>query len=834
MRKKYLSALLFGALLFASAGTFTSCKDYDDDIKNLQEQINTIASSLEDLKAQVGSKGVTSVTVEGGKLIVVTDGQTVSYDLPAGTDMEEIEIKDGHLYVGGVDKGAVGGSNVTVNEDGVLLIDGKDAGLKVGTEVVIKDATNGIYTITIGDQTIQLPMASTNITVTNVGGCVFTCIGETDEGEGIVWGKADASNDKWAGPKGPYVKDQLLVGQMNTVTVDVLPVTYDLGAQELKLVDSEGNEAPVIVKAQTTKADGPIHSDTRAANSQGEWDLSIEMDDDVTADNIGTAFATKVGNAYKNVKYALSVNGSLVTGYEYVIDTQVKEENSNTYTLAWTDLYFGDDQVTTNSATVDLGETEFIVKNAKVYDYYIAIAEYDINDAAKIGVTVENNKITAPNTAAGETIDFIIRTADVNGKVVTPNGTTDTPLSVTFGQVEAGVDELATTTYKALPVATSKNAEIKINLENVFSGLSASEATEVTDIAWSVDNDNFLLAKGDITSADTYFTYLDANEDKIGAGNEAAVLDNVTNIKKVQYVKFAVAESSINNDIKPGKYSMTLKLTNTKTGEIRKVTVPVEITLPTFDELFAKVTSEDVWADGVGTLRMQDGLKLDYTIAFKPAGAAAFDTNFSIAFDKVKDKDVLNNITSGIVKLQNIVDKNKNALIENELGTVISYKINGKEGLTVKSDKFTTHVLTMFEGAELVYYKDNAILDKAQAAYVNGQYIIDEMTSNSKGKQGLAIQFGESEKVFTNTAIQFNNVTLNTIMSNADFIKPNAGVNRIYTVDGLGQGVTAGHVDEGVIIGGSYNGQSATLVVNCWDSNNIKTSFEIPFETVVK
>ena len=32
MRKKYLSALLFGALLFASTGTFTSCKDYDDDI----------------------------------------------------------------------------------------------------------------------------------------------------------------------------------------------------------------------------------------------------------------------------------------------------------------------------------------------------------------------------------------------------------------------------------------------------------------------------------------------------------------------------------------------------------------------------------------------------------------------------------------------------------------------------------------------------------------------------------------------------------------------------------------------------------------------------------
>ena len=46
MRKKYLSALLFGALLFASTGTFTSCKDYDDDINNLQGQIDGNEASL--------------------------------------------------------------------------------------------------------------------------------------------------------------------------------------------------------------------------------------------------------------------------------------------------------------------------------------------------------------------------------------------------------------------------------------------------------------------------------------------------------------------------------------------------------------------------------------------------------------------------------------------------------------------------------------------------------------------------------------------------------------------------------------------------------------------
>ena len=52
MRKKYLSALLFGALLVASAGTFTSCKDYDDDINNLQEQIDKLATK-EDMEAKL-------------------------------------------------------------------------------------------------------------------------------------------------------------------------------------------------------------------------------------------------------------------------------------------------------------------------------------------------------------------------------------------------------------------------------------------------------------------------------------------------------------------------------------------------------------------------------------------------------------------------------------------------------------------------------------------------------------------------------------------------------------------------------------------------------------
>ena len=52
MNKKFLSAILFGALMVTSTGTFVSCKDYDDDIDNLQGQIDKLVTP-ETLSAQI-------------------------------------------------------------------------------------------------------------------------------------------------------------------------------------------------------------------------------------------------------------------------------------------------------------------------------------------------------------------------------------------------------------------------------------------------------------------------------------------------------------------------------------------------------------------------------------------------------------------------------------------------------------------------------------------------------------------------------------------------------------------------------------------------------------
>lgn len=49
MKRKFISAMLFGALLIAPATTFVGCADYDDDIENLKNQITNNATTLDQL-----------------------------------------------------------------------------------------------------------------------------------------------------------------------------------------------------------------------------------------------------------------------------------------------------------------------------------------------------------------------------------------------------------------------------------------------------------------------------------------------------------------------------------------------------------------------------------------------------------------------------------------------------------------------------------------------------------------------------------------------------------------------------------------------------------------
>ncbi|WP_289119545.1 PL29 family lyase N-terminal domain-containing protein [uncultured Bacteroides sp.] len=80
MNKKFLSVILFSALMVGSTGTFVSCKDYDDDINGLQEQIDANKKQIDDILAAInGKKFIESYTpVEGGYLLTFAGGETLT------------------------------------------------------------------------------------------------------------------------------------------------------------------------------------------------------------------------------------------------------------------------------------------------------------------------------------------------------------------------------------------------------------------------------------------------------------------------------------------------------------------------------------------------------------------------------------------------------------------------------------------------------------------------------------------------------------------------------------------------------------------------------------
>ena len=51
MNKKFLSAILFGALMVSSTGTFVSCKDYDDDIDAINKELTRSEEHTSELQS---------------------------------------------------------------------------------------------------------------------------------------------------------------------------------------------------------------------------------------------------------------------------------------------------------------------------------------------------------------------------------------------------------------------------------------------------------------------------------------------------------------------------------------------------------------------------------------------------------------------------------------------------------------------------------------------------------------------------------------------------------------------------------------------------------------
>ena len=858
MNKKFLSAILFGALMVSSTGTFVSCKDYDDDIDNINKELTDIKSKLSDLESKVTTGGayVTKIeSVEGGLKVSVSDG--TSYNLtiagtPAGSTVV-IDKTTGEISIDGTPTGffATTGTTPQGESTAPYVKDGFWYFYDDATKAFVKSeykASGNAWAVQKGDsvvlhipneagvmQEITLPTSSSALTALNATPSNWT------SGKNIAWSKAGA-DVTWAGKKGNVAAGQLLIGQLGSETATVTPASYDLGAQELTLVDIDGKTAPVTVTA--TAAEGDYVTD-RAASPSGKWNLAIAMTDEVTADNIATAFTKKVNGVDKNVKYALAVNGTVMTGYEYVIDTQtVNESKTNTaynkanIGLASANVALGTSTLSLNAATA-----------AQAYDSYLTFEGASKTLAEAKGITVDGMNITVPATAAATPgLSVTVNILDITGKIAKK----DVVLTI------AGASVSETETVAPVSIKISTVNSFSVDLGTIFTNLDANiaqnaDATKTT--VTTADGNFFALTSatsiGDglyKVAANTAIAFKKAD----GGAATIAARNAIKAVITLNYIgsKYTTAAKDLANIY--GTFNLTLTLKDAQGNELKKVIVPVTVSKPEFDDYYT-ANQYAGWNEGIlssvidnsgnsPAFTMPTNL---YTINKKADGTGMTDaqpdytyTYKKAAVDNSEVKEAASITFTDVVKDGFLKTTDYKVKANREVVTVnaLTGASNAAADNTISvSKEFTMKLAPAFNKAKLVYYTNGVA---GTVAAVNADGIIAALTEDktaNKPKNGLALQYGDEEIAVSTTAIPASASASNKLggyqVSTADATSgATIKVGFAKSAESAGGSVTLEAGDTGVKITGLNAGQGGELVVTFTDYAGIKTQATIEYK----
>ena len=827
MRKKYLSALLFGALLFASAGTFTSCKDYDDDINNLQEQIDQVAKDLNDLKTKVDALGgyVENVSFADGVLSVTTGGKTVTYNIPDKTGVNNVTLAlEGNNLVLTVDEDKQtialpeSATQEIKVENGILYVGDKEYPLTVDVDnnVTVVESTipgNETYTVMVNGEEVTFAKAFADVRISLVnrnGGDDFyftdaafantDCPKYTHEDDnhnkivdtpdykqeyGIHW--TILSQDvKWDGPKGD-LKAGLVVGQTTAAEVSVRPINYDLTTAKLTLVSSKGVEAPVTVVPTKGMQEGPLSNGTRSADvnynsvNQGDYVLTLQFNK-FTAGSEDEEMISKFANETQtgNIKYALAVNGVVATDYNFIIDTQVKADAQASCESVDVKKFViggkgevetidGKDVVVVKGIPTDGKAHRMTYLDGRIYDMKVAINASDVADAEVYGLTVDTKAgtIAAGANAVDRVFALDVTLINVNGK------TSSKTIYIKFADSESQVITLDANTFKVVP---TKDKSLLVDVGDTFSSLSAADAISINrlgNIEWKVENDDehFLWSVSDFKDLNNNTTSIKYYDEKM---NDIDMSDDTIDeaVRSIRYVKFVRdAVDYANTKATTGEHviSVTIKrdISASDKGDgatrlVKKVNVPVHVTLPSWDDVF--VTTTD-WSEGNFVTRV---VGVDNNNVVK-VSMFAFDENKEMWGAETANEEAKNINLSKLVYVSDgnnevkfaatgeTLEKIGENLMNLDRGVVTNYlktgadytsrnEIKAKAEYTIGNVKnfkisksFSVQIKSLFEDAALSYYDmvsgapvqlDHAILNSQNytipAGVTNANKIVGE------------------------------------------------------------------------------------------------------------
>ena len=357
MKRKYLSALLMGVLTLSSVSTFTSCKDYDDDINSLQEQVNkaALSSDVEALRTQVTNAATSAQNAAAKAEDALTKAGANATDIAKvkelatknGTDVAKA-LTDAANAATAASNAATAASNAATAaataQDSANAALTKIAGLDKELKNLALNAQSHVTATQLKnslDSLSEVINKATSDSIANLtkivngykGGinALYTAVTEvsligsyndgvngsslfTDDchlmfktgtiDANYTFGakeKDDLEGEHSADPKKSYVKGAS-INFPSEFLVRINPVNAKITPDMIKLIDSKGNDLDKLVKVvDVEKFDKLL---TSRASETGLWSVKVQLQDGVKPENV----EQKVEDGH--ILYAVAVNNT--------------------------------------------------------------------------------------------------------------------------------------------------------------------------------------------------------------------------------------------------------------------------------------------------------------------------------------------------------------------------------------------------------------------------------------------------------------------------------------------------------------------------------------------
>lgn len=359
MKKNFVKVVLLGALAFSTTVSFVGCKDYDDDIDNLQEQIDANKQSIKDVEAaiQAGKFVVSYSAITNGYELTLSDGSKLTItngkdgkdgaDGQKGLDGTSIIPKfkvsddnywmvstDGSSYVYVTDAagnkvnatgkkgedgkdGSDASANVTINADGYIVIGDVVTTLKKDLTIpsILINEVDGLYVITLD-------------------GVDYKVLAEGSAYNGLqsVTYRKQSFNDRYDFVTAYSLynaSDEFLDYSYPIATFKVWPTTFDTKKAKFEFTDTYKTRAEkpeLTCKNEPTLVDGILYIKIKPANIEVYEPYASSLD--ITINNYTTAsdyFNFKAEKLYTSTlklfrKNAISGSQAILTPESFVYD----------------------------------------------------------------------------------------------------------------------------------------------------------------------------------------------------------------------------------------------------------------------------------------------------------------------------------------------------------------------------------------------------------------------------------------------------------------------------------------------------------------------------------